>query len=41
MSKLNADQKSVLELLSAKKSKFLIPDYQRPYAWTEDQCQTL
>ncbi len=41
MSKLNVDQKSVLELLSAKKSKFLIPDYQRPYAWTEDQCQTL
>lgn len=41
MSKLNVDQKSVLELFSAKKSKFLIPDYQRPYAWTEDQCQTL
>lgn len=41
MSKLNVDQKSVFELLSAKKSKFLIPDYQRPYAWTEDQCQTL
>lgn len=41
MSKLNVDQKSVFELLSAKKSKFLIPDYQRPYAWTEDECQTL
>ena len=41
MSKLNVDQKAVFELLSAKKSKFLIPDYQRPYAWTEDECQTL
>lgn len=41
MSKLNVDQKTVSELLSDKRSKFLIPDYQRPYAWTEDQCQTL
>jgi uncharacterized protein with ParB-like and HNH nuclease domain len=28
-------------LFSDKKSDFLIPDYQRPYAWDEDQCQTL
>lgn len=41
MSKLNVDQKSIYELFSDKKSDFLIPDYQRPYAWTEDNCQTL
>jgi uncharacterized protein with ParB-like and HNH nuclease domain len=28
-------------LFSDKKSDFLIPDYQRPYAWEEGQCQTL
>ena len=38
MSKLNIDQKTVKELFSAKKTKFLIPDYQRPYAWGEDEC---
>ncbi len=41
MSKLNVDQKTVFQLLSDKRSVFLIPDYQRPYAWTEDECQTL
>ena len=41
MSKLNIDQKNVKDLFSAKKTKFLIPDYQRPYAWGEDECQTL
>ena len=41
MSKLNIDQKTVKDLFSAKKTKFLIPDYQRPYAWGENECQTL
>ena len=41
MSKLNVDQKTIFELFSDKKADFLIPDYQRPYAWGEDQCQTL
>lgn len=41
MSKLNVDQKTIYELLSDKKADFLIPDYQRPYAWDDDQCQTL
>jgi len=41
MSKLNVDQKTIFDLLSDKKSDFLIPDYQRPYAWDEEQCQTL
>lgn len=41
MSKLNIDQKSIGILFSDKKSDFLIPDYQRPYAWTETHCLTL
>lgn len=41
MSKLNVDQKSVYDLFAHRKADFLIPDYQRPYAWSEDQCQTL
>lgn len=41
MSKLNIDQKTIKDLLTAKKADFLIPDYQRPYAWTEDECATL
>lgn len=41
MSKLNIDQKSVKTLFSDKKADFLIPDYQRPYAWEEKECQTL
>jgi hypothetical protein len=41
MSKLNVDQKTIMLLFSDKKSDFLIPDYQRPYAWGEEQCQTL
>ena len=41
MSKLNIDQKTVIELFSDKRSDFLIPDYQRPYAWSESECQTL
>ncbi len=41
MSKLNVDQKTIMLLFSDKKSDFLIPDYQRPYAWEESHCQTL
>lgn len=41
MSKLNVDQKSIYELLSDRKADYIIPDYQRPYAWDEDNCQTL
>ena len=42
MSKLNVDQKTIKELLSNNKADFLIPDYQRPYAWdAEKECQTL
>ncbi len=41
MSKLNVDQKTIKDLFQAKQSDFLIPDYQRPYAWGETECQTL
>lgn len=41
MSKLNIDQSSIKKLFEDKKSDFLIPDYQRPYAWTDAECQTL
>jgi len=41
MSKLNVDQKNIKDLLTDKSANFLIPDYQRPYAWEEDECQTL
>ena len=41
MSKLNVDQKTIFDLFLDKKADFLIPDYQRPYAWGEEQCQTL
>lgn len=42
MSKLNVDQKSIKDLLGNNKADFLIPDYQRPYAWdAEKECFTL
>ncbi len=41
MSKLNIDQKTIESLFSDPKTDFLIPDYQRPYAWSETECRTL
>lgn len=41
MSKLNIDQKVVEALFNDKHADYLIPDYQRPYAWEEDECSTL
>lgn len=41
MSKLSIDQKTIEALFSDKKTDFLIPDYQRPYAWEEKECQQL
>ncbi|WP_278581328.1 DUF262 domain-containing protein [Prevotella denticola] len=41
MSKLNIDQKTVKGLFQDSKSDFLIPDYQRPYAWGDEECKTL
>lgn len=41
LSKLSVDQKSIKALLEDKKADFIIPDYQRPYAWEEKECQQL
>ena len=41
MSKLNIDQKTIGGLFSDLKADFIIPDYQRPYAWEDTECQTL
>lgn len=41
MSKLNVDQKTIKDLFQDKRADFLIPDYQRPYAWSENECRTL
>lgn len=41
MANLTVEQRTVLELFQNKRTEFLIPDYQRPYAWGEEECQTL
>lgn len=41
MSKLNVDQKTIKALFQDKRSDFVIPDYQRPYAWGTEECSTL
>lgn len=41
LSNLNVDQRAVGRLLSDSKTDFLIPDYQRPYAWAQEECETL
>lgn len=41
MSKLNIDQQEILKVFSDRRADFLIPDYQRPYAWGEDECRQL
>ena len=38
---LNAEQKTVSQVFAECKKAFLIPEYQRPYSWERDECQTL
>ncbi|MBQ7561320.1 MAG: DUF262 domain-containing protein [Synergistaceae bacterium] len=38
---LSIERKNVQELFEKNDSLFLIPDYQRPYAWTEEECTVL
>ena len=39
---LNAEQKTINQILNdPNRTKFLIPDYQRPYSWEREQCETL
>ena len=41
MSKPVIERKTIKSLLGDNKVEFLIPDYQRPYAWEEKECQAL
>ena len=39
---LSAEQKTIAQILNdPNRAKFLIPDYQRPYSWEREQCETL
>ena len=39
---LNAEQRTISQIFTdPNKPKFLIPDYQRPYSWEREQCDTL
>ncbi|MBR7024707.1 MAG: DUF262 domain-containing protein [Selenomonadaceae bacterium] len=38
---LNAEQKTISQIFTDPKIKFLIPDYQRSYSWEREQCGTL
>ena len=40
LAKIDAKEKQIADVFSDKYA-FTIPPYQRPYAWDEDQCQTL
>lgn len=39
MAQMKTEEKSVMEYLS--KGNFIIPMYQRPYTWGEDECSQL
>lgn len=42
MADLQISKKQISELLSSMQGKkFIIPDYQRPYSWNEEKCETL
>ena len=42
MTKLHIDKKNIGSLFSELKGKkFIIPDYQRPYKWDKEKCETL
>lgn len=41
MSDLNISKKNIYNVFSERGVKFLIPDYQRPYSWGRDECETL
>ena len=39
---ISVNKQSVSELLKTGRTKpFIIPEYQRPYAWTSEQIETL
>lgn len=40
MAEMHVERKSIRDFLSSGKT-FLIPEYQRPYSWKEEHCETL
>ncbi len=38
---LKAEEKSILTLFTGDKNQYIIPPYQRPYSWDEEQCREL
>lgn len=38
---LKAEEKSILTLFTGDKNQYIIPPYQRPYSWREEQCREL
>jgi len=38
---LKAEEKSINTLFSGDKNQYIIPPYQRPYSWNEEQCREL
>ena len=40
MAEMQVNKQSVREFLASGKS-FLVPEYQRPYSWKQEQCETL
>ena len=41
MFNLKADQKTISQFMGESTNIFLIPDYQRPYSWEEEECTRL
>lgn len=41
MAELNIAKRTIKDLFQDKNSDFLIPDYQRPYAWGVEECKSL
>ena len=35
------EKQYIAKLLGEEGRKFIIPEYQRPYRWTKDECETL
>ena len=41
MADLSISKKNIYSIFAGNNVEFLIPDYQRPYSWGKDECETL